>query len=89
MAGIVAQNPLVIFRLPCGKVSRDSPLNMAKIGIASAKRSISNPQQILALANVPLESQALGEIKQALEFKLQNLSSVSLSNTDLFTKLYP
>ena len=61
---------------------------MAKIGIASAKRSISNPQQILALANVPLESQALGEIKQALEFKLQNLSSVSLSNTDLFTKSF-
>ena len=38
MAAIVAQNPLVTFRLPCGKVSRDSPLNMAKIGIASAKR---------------------------------------------------
>ena len=38
MAAIVAQNPLVRFGLPCGKVSRDSPLNMAKIGIASAKR---------------------------------------------------
>jgi hypothetical protein len=38
MAAILAQNPLVTFRLPCGKVSRDSPLNMAKIGIASAKR---------------------------------------------------
>ena len=38
MAAILAQNPLVTFRLPCGKVSRDSPLYMAKIGIASAKR---------------------------------------------------
>ena len=38
MAAILAQNPLVTFCLPCGKVSRDFPLNMAKIGIASAKR---------------------------------------------------
>ena len=38
MAAILAQNPLVAFRLLCGKVSRDSPLNMAKIGIASANR---------------------------------------------------
>ena len=38
MAAILAQNPLVAFRLPCGKVSRDFPLNMAKIGIASANR---------------------------------------------------
>ena len=33
---ILALNPLVTFQLPCGKVSRDSPLNMAKIGIARA-----------------------------------------------------
>ena len=39
MAAILAQNPLVAFRfLLCGKVSRDFPLNMAKIGIASANR---------------------------------------------------
>jgi hypothetical protein len=38
MAAILAQNPLVAFRLLCGKVSQDFPLNMAKIGIASANR---------------------------------------------------
>ena len=38
MAAILAQDPLVAFRLLCGKVSRDFPLNMAKIGIASANR---------------------------------------------------
>ena len=38
MAAILAQNPLVAFGLLCGKVSRDFPLNMAKIGIASANR---------------------------------------------------
>ena len=38
MEAILAQNPIVTFRLLCGKVSRDSPLNMAKFGIASAKR---------------------------------------------------
>jgi hypothetical protein len=77
MAAIVAQNPLVIFRLPCGKVSRDSPLNMAKIGIASAKRSISNPQKFLPLANVPLESQALGDPKGRDQASLDLLAAFS------------
>ena len=48
MAAILAQDPLVAFRLLCGKVSRDFPLNMAKIGIASANRDQS-PISVVSL----------------------------------------